>query len=76
MVRPDNAKHVQQPPPRFNVTRVVVVSAIIFLLFLLGAWLLVDRDGRRMMPRINRPEAPHARWSVPAHGSRSLLHQV
>ncbi|MGA7524314.1 MAG: hypothetical protein WBW84_17820 [Acidobacteriaceae bacterium] len=67
---------MQQPPPRFNVMRVVVVSTLIFLLFLLGAWLLVDRDGRRLLPRVHGPEAPHAAWPVPAQGSRSLLRQV
>jgi len=76
MVRPDGVKHVQKPPPRFNAMRVVVVSTIVFLLFLLGAWLLVDHAGRRMLPRVNRPEAPHAAWPVPKQGPGSLLHQV
>lgn len=76
MVRPDGVKHMQQPPPRFNVMRVIVVSTIIFLLFLLGAWLLVGHAGRKLMPRANQPQAPHAAWPVPAGGNRALLHQV
>ncbi|HEX3985209.1 MAG TPA: hypothetical protein VHX13_01265 [Acidobacteriaceae bacterium] len=67
---------MQQPPPRFSVTGVVVVSAIVFLLFLLGAWLLVGHAGREILPSVHRPEAPHASWPTPRQGSRSLLHQV
>ncbi|HEX3663359.1 MAG TPA: hypothetical protein VHU89_18125 [Acidobacteriaceae bacterium] len=69
-------KHMQQPPPRFNAMRVVVVATIMFLLFLLGAWLLVGHAGRKLLPAVNRPEAPHAAWPVPAQGDRPLLHEV
>lgn len=67
---------MQQPPPRFNVTRVIVVSAIVFLLFLLGAWLLVGHAGRKMLPEVKRPEAPHASWPMTSHGPRSVLREV
>lgn len=67
---------MQQPPPRFNVTRVIVVTAILFLLFLLGAWLLVGHAGRKMLPKVNRPEEPHAVWPVPAHGSHPAVRQI
>lgn len=76
MVRPENAKHMQQPPPRFNVTRVIVVSAILFLLFLLGAWLLVGHAGREMVPKVKRQASPNASWPAPAHRSQSVLRQV
>ena len=67
---------MQKPPPRFNVTRVIVVSTIVFLLFLLGAWLLVGHTGHKMVPKVNRPESPNAAWPVPVHGPRSVLRQV
>ena len=75
MVRPDNAKQMQQPPPRFNATRVLVWTAVALLLFLLGAWLLVGHTGHKMEPKVNRPEAPNAVW--PAQPPRTpALRQI
>lgn len=67
---PDSAARDPKPQTKRekdpNLYRVVIASAVILLLFMLGAWLVFMHWGRRLTPPVKPNPEPHSLLVMPA----------
>jgi hypothetical protein len=65
--RPNTGKRSTDP----NFGAVVAAAIVVVLLFFVGAWLFVHREGRHLLPTTHPDREPHSYLSQPASRSRA-----
>jgi hypothetical protein len=48
-----------------NFMAVVAIAMVVVLLFFVGAWLFVHREGKHLLPKTQPDHEPHSSLSVP-----------